>query len=77
MPGGVEGLAGVEGEDVVGPSPLELSLRHEQGRAGVGAREGPLMPVTDHSVSCEHLRDVLGEGPVSSFMSSWPRAMGL
>ena len=28
--GGVEGLAGVKGEDVVGPSPLELPLRHEQ-----------------------------------------------
>ena len=31
MPGGVEGLAGVKGEDVVGFSPLELPLRHEQG----------------------------------------------
>ena len=28
--GGVEGLAGVEREDVVGPSPLELPLRREQ-----------------------------------------------
>ena len=27
--GGVEGLAGVNREDVVGPSPLELQLRHE------------------------------------------------
>ena len=42
--GGVEGLAGVEGEDVVGPSTLELSLRHEQGRAGFRAGEGPLLP---------------------------------
>ena len=38
--GGVEGLAGVEGENVVGPSPLELPLRHEQWGACVRAREG-------------------------------------
>ena len=62
MWGGVEGLAGVEKEGVVEPSLLKLPFRHEQGRAGVGAREGPLLPVTDHSVSCEHLRDALGEG---------------
>ena len=60
--GGVEGLAGVEGENVVGPSPLELPLRHDQWRACVGAREGPLLPVADHSVPCEHFCDVLGEG---------------
>ena len=60
--GGVEGLAGVEGEDVVGPSPLELPLRHEQWGACVGAGEGPLLPVADHSVPCEHFRDALGEG---------------
>ena len=60
--GGVEGLAGVEGEDVVGPSPLELPLRHEQWGAGVGAREGPLLPGADHFVPCEHFRDALGEG---------------
>ena len=60
--GGVEGLAGVEGEDVVGPSPLELPLRHEQWGAGVGDREGPLLPVADHSVPCEHFRDAPGEG---------------
>ena len=29
--GSVESLAGIEGVDVVGPSLLELSLRHEQG----------------------------------------------
>ena len=63
MRGGVEGLAGVEGEDVVGPPPLELPLRHEQGRGGVGAGEGPLLPVADHSVPCEHFHDALGEGP--------------
>ena len=62
MRGGVKGLAGVEGEDVVGPSQLELPLHHEQGRAGVGAGEGPLLPVADHSVPCEHVRDALGEG---------------
>ena len=62
MRGGVEGLAGVKGEDVVGPTPLELPLRHEQGGAGVGAGEGPLLPVADHSVPCEHFRDALGEG---------------
>ena len=50
------------GEDLVGPSPLELPLRHEQGRAGVGAAEGPLLPVADHSVPREHLRDALREG---------------
>ena len=60
--GGVEGLAGVEGEDVVGSFPLELPLRHEQGRAGVGAREGPFLPVADHSVPCEHFCNALGEG---------------
>ena len=60
--GGVEGLAGVEGENVVGPSPLELPLRHEQWGACVGAREGPLLPVADHSVPCEQFRDALGEG---------------
>ena len=60
--GGIEGLAGVEGEDVLGPSPLELPLRHEQGRAGVGAGEGCLLPVADHSVPCEHFCDALGEG---------------
>ena len=62
MRGGVEGLAGVEGENVVGPSPLELPLRYEQWGACVGAREGPLLPVADHSVPCAHFRDALGEG---------------
>ena len=76
VPGGVEGLGNVEGEDVVGSSLLEPPLRHEQGGAGVGAGEGLLLPIADHAVSREHLRDVLGEGAVSSFMSSWPRAMG-
>ena len=60
--GGVEGLAGFGGEDVVGPSPLEVPLRHEQGGAGVGAGECLLLPVADHSVSRENLRDALGEG---------------
>ena len=54
---GVEGLAGVEGQDVVG-----LSLRYEQGGASVGAGEGPLLPVADNAVSREHLRDPLDEG---------------
>ena len=62
MRGGVESLVGVEGEDVVKPSPLELPLRHEQGRAGVGAGEGPLLPVADHSVPCEQFRDAHVEG---------------
>ena len=62
MRGGVEGLAGVQGENVVGPSALELPLRHEQWGACVGAREGPMLPVADQSVPCEHFRDVLGEG---------------
>ena len=39
--GCVEGLAGVEGEDVVGPSPLELLLRHEQGGGRCWSRGGP------------------------------------
>ena len=34
MRGGVEGFAGVEGENVVGPSPLELPLRHDAHREG-------------------------------------------
>ena len=55
-------LRASKGEDVVGPSPLELPLRHEQRGACVGAREGPLLPVADHPVPCEHLRDALGEG---------------
>ena len=59
--GGVEGLAGVEDDDVVGSSSLEVPLRHEDGSAGVGAREGPLLQVADHSVPCEHFRDALGE----------------
>ena len=62
MRGGVEGLAGVEGENVVGPSPLELPLRHEHWGVCVGAREGPLLPVADHTVLCKHFRDALGAG---------------
>ena len=62
MQGGIEGFAGVGGEAVVGPSPLELQLRHEQGRPNVAAGEGPLLPVADHSVPCEHYRDALAEG---------------
>ena len=62
MRGGVEGLASVEGEEVVGPSLMGLPLRHEQGGGGVGARGGPLLPVADHSVLCEHFCDALGEG---------------
>ena len=38
--GGVKGLAGVKGEDVVGPSPLELSLRPEQGGGGRYCSQG-------------------------------------
>ena len=60
--GGVKGLAGVKGEDVVGFPPLELPLRHEQGGGGVGAREGPLLPNAGHAVLREHLRDPLREG---------------
>ena len=59
--GGVEGFAGAGGEDVVWLAPLELPLRHEQGGGGVGAGEGPLLPVADNAVSREHLRDPLGE----------------
>ena len=33
--GGVKGLARVEGEDVGGPSLLELPLRHEQEGGGI------------------------------------------
>ena len=46
----------------MGLSRLELLLRHEQSGACVGAREGPLLPVADHSVPCEHFCDALGEG---------------
>ena len=59
--GGVEGVAGVDGEGVVRPAPLELPLRHDQGWAGVGGEEGPLLPVADDSVPFEHLRDALVE----------------
>ena len=59
--GGVEGLAGVEGEDVVESSPPRLPLRHEQGGGGVGAEEGPLLPIADQSVPSEHPFDALGE----------------
>ena len=60
--GGVEGLAGEEGEDVVEPPPLGLPLRHEQGGPGVEAGEGPLLPVAVHAMSREYLRDPLGQG---------------
>ena len=33
-----------------------------RGGPGVGGGEGPLLPVTDHPLSCEHLRDPLREG---------------
>ena len=33
-----------------------------RGGGGIGAREGPLLPVVDHAVSREQLRDALGEG---------------
>ena len=39
--GGVEGLAGVKGENLVGPSPLELPLCHEQGGGRYWSRGGP------------------------------------
>ena len=73
--GGVEGLPGVEGEDVVASFPLELPLRHEQGGGGIGAGEGPLLPMANHAVSRELLRDALGEGVMSSFMSRGPGAL--
>ena len=38
------------------------SLGHEQWGAAVGAGKGPLLPVADHSVPCEHFVDALGEG---------------
>ena len=33
-----------------------------RGGGGIGAGEGPLLPVSDHSLSREHPRDALGEG---------------
>ena len=60
--GTVQGLAGVEGEEVVGASPLELPLRHAQRGGGVLAGTGLLLPSADHAVSHEHLGDRLGEG---------------
>ena len=59
--GGVEGLAGVEGEDIVGLPPLELPLRHERGGSGVGAGEGLLLPAADRARLCEPLCGPLGE----------------
>ena len=41
MRAGVEGLAGVKGEDVVGFPPLELLLRHEQGGGRCWSQGGP------------------------------------
>ena len=74
--GRVEGLEGVKAEDVVGPSLLQLSLRHERGVAGIGAAEGPLLPVAEHTVSRNHLVMRWVRVPVSSVMVCWPRAMG-
>ena len=62
MLGCVEGLAGVEGEGVVGPSPHEMPLRHEQGEASFADGEGLLLSIADHAVSREHLRDPPGDG---------------
>ena len=76
MRGSVEGLVGVEGEDVVEPSPLELPLCHEQWGAVLEPRRAPCCQslTTLCRVSTSVMRWV--RGPVSSFMSSWPRAMG-
>ena len=74
--GDVEGLAGGKPEDVVGSSPLELPLHHEQGGPGVGAGEGPLLPIADHAASRSTSMIHWVRGPVSSFMSSWAKAMG-
>ena len=75
--GGVEGLAGVKGEDVVGPSPLELPLRQISGGPVLEPGRAPCYQslTTPCRVSTSVMRWV--RGPVSSFMSSWPRAMGL
>ena len=60
--GGVESLAGVEGENMPRSCPLKLPLRQEYGGGGVGAGEGPLLPIADNTGSREHLSDPLGEG---------------
>ena len=74
--GGVEGLAGVEGEDVVGSSQLKLPLGHEQGGPVLEPGRAPCDQslTTPCRVSTSVIRWV--RGPVRSFMSSWPRAMG-
>ena len=76
MRGAVEGLAGIEGEDIVGPSPLQLPLRHEQGGPVLEPGRAPCCQslTTPSRVSTSVMRWV--RGPVSSFMFSWPRAMG-
>ena len=76
VPNGVEGLAGVGGKDVVRPSPLELSLRREQGEPVLEPERAPCcqLPTTLCRASISVMRWV--RGPVSSFMSSWPRAPG-
>ena len=74
--GGVDGLAGVKGEDVVGFLPLELPLRHEQGGPCVGAGEGPLLPIADHTVSRGHLRDPLGGGAREQLHVQWAQGYG-
>ena len=74
--GGVEGLVGVEGEDVVRPSPLELPLPHEQGGPAFEPGRAPCCQsvTTPCRVRTSVMRCV--RGPLSSFMSNWPRAMG-
>ena len=43
MRGDVEVLAGIKGEDIVGPPPLELPLRYEQGGDRCWSRGGPFV----------------------------------
>ena len=76
MRGGLEGFADVKGEDVVGPPPLELPLQYDQGGAVLEPRRAP--PCQSLTTPCRVSTSVMRwvRGPVSSLMSSWPRAMG-
>ena len=76
MRGGVKGVAGVEGEDVVGLPLLELPLRHEQGAPPLEPGRTPCCQSLTGLYRVSNSAICWMIGPVSSFMSSWPRAMG-
>ena len=74
--GSVKGLAGAEGEDIVGLPQLELPLRHEQGGPVLEPGRAPCCQAltTLYHLSTSPFGWV--RGSVSSFKSLWPRVMG-